>query len=40
MGPYKFKMFEKETKRGPRGIFSSPKDFVFKGDEIFPQSFF
>ena len=31
-------MFEKQTKRSPEGVLSSPKDFVFfKGDEIFPQ---
>jgi hypothetical protein len=35
MGPYKFKMFEKETKRSPRGDFSSPK-YLVKGDEISP----
>jgi hypothetical protein len=31
--------FEKKLRGAPRGALSSPKDFVFKGDEIFPQSF-
>jgi hypothetical protein len=40
MGPYNFKMCLKNELRGvPRGLLSSPKDFIFfKGDEIFPQS--
>jgi hypothetical protein len=32
--------FEKNLRGGPRGDLSSPKEFFFKGDEIFPQSFF
>jgi hypothetical protein len=40
MGPYKFKMCLKNKLRGvSRGMLSSPKDFFFKGDENFPQSF-
>ena len=40
MVPYKFKMFEKKLRGALGGLLSSPKDFVFKGDEIFPRSFF
>jgi hypothetical protein len=30
VGPYKFRIFGKETKRGHRGALSSPKDFVLR----------
>jgi hypothetical protein len=32
-----FEKINKEDSQG--GLLSSPKDFVFKGDENFPQSF-
>ena len=40
MGPYNLRCLKKKLRGALGGLFSSPKDFVFKGDEIFPQSFF